>query len=65
MQNKQDKMIMTWDWKDQPDLKQLEAIGVYVYDDPACEGSDCMGYIFSTKKMTKEEVKKYSDEQNG
>jgi len=52
---------ISWDWKESPseqDLKRIaEFFGGYVYSDPALEGSDCYGYIFSKTPLTPEQLK--------
>jgi hypothetical protein len=52
---------ISWDWKDSPDFddlnKALWPFGVYVYPDPACEGQDSMGFIFSDKPLSTAEIR--------
>lgn len=52
--------FINFDWKSQPSPKEWQAalapFGVFVYQDPDCEGSDSYGYIFSNKKLTREEI---------
>jgi hypothetical protein len=62
-------VAISWDWKEQAELRHLEKVakllGGYVYEDPALEGSDSYGFIFSKEPLTKEELKKVSDKENG
>jgi len=57
---------LSWDWKGQPELDELqealEPFGVRVYADPACEGSDSFGYIFSSEELTSDELSEISEE---
>lgn len=53
-----------WDWKGQPDLEVLKhalnPLGVEVYEDPSCEGSDSIGYVFSRRSLTPEQLRRAS-----
>lgn len=63
--SKKSQVFLNWDWKESPDLDKLaklKDLGVFVYEDPALEGSDSFGFIFSNKELTKKEVKDISDE---
>ncbi len=60
--------IAIWDWKEEPyyDLKKiLRKFGVYMYDLPACEGTDAYGFLFANKKLTKKQVKEIDNEELG
>jgi len=52
---------ISWDWKEAPDFddlnKALWPFGVYVYPDPACEGQDSTGFIFSDKPLSNAEIR--------
>lgn len=51
-----------WDWKSCPEEDELrealEPLGVFVTEHPAFDGTDMFGYIFSKKKLSKEELEK-------
>jgi hypothetical protein len=53
---------VSWDWKEQPDVDMLSLVlnplGVYVYDDPIMVGSDQIGFIFSKKPLSSENLAK-------
>ncbi len=56
----------TWGYKDGEDAhrsvkKALQEIGVYVYDSPACEGSDAFGLIFSNGPLSDKEIEDIDD----
>jgi len=58
------------DWKDGDGLqegfiKAIKLLGGFVYEDPMTEGSDTFGYIMSPTKMSKKELKAYSDKMWG
>jgi len=59
-------VLISWDWKEQPELRHFQKVaeffGGYVYEDPALEGADALGYIFSKTPLTTEELKKLRDE---
>lgn len=64
----QDKICIQWDWKESPDLeklKKMEELGVFVYEDPTMDGSDSYSFIFSTKKLTPDEIKEFGKKVNG
>lgn len=48
--------VVSFDWKVTPgsdDLtKALAPFGVFVYDDPSCEGTDSYGFVFSDRPLT-------------
>ncbi len=55
-------LILMHDWKghlDLEQLKELEKLGIYVYEDPLCYGTDTYGFIFSKTPLTDEDLKKY------
>lgn len=51
---------ISWDWKKGPEAKDLrralKQFGVFVYDDPDCDGTDGVGVIFSNKEMSKAQI---------
>ncbi len=53
---------LVYDWKERPETEELKRelrkFGVFVYDSPGCEGTDSYGFVFSNKKLTKEELRK-------
>ncbi len=55
-----------WDWKACPDVEQLEKalgpFGIHVYDDPAYEGADAFGFIFSDKELDDDELMTLAEE---
>ena len=57
---------LSWDWKESVDVdelaRKLKPYGVYVYDDPRMEGSDCYGIILSPKEMTAEELANFDED---
>ena len=52
---------ISWDWKEAPDFDDLNValwpFGVYVYPDPACEGQDSTGFIFSDRPLSEMEIR--------
>lgn len=52
-----------WDWKNSPDLDELREslapFGLYVYDDPAWEGTDYTSYLISNRELTSKELQAY------
>jgi len=59
---KEQYCFISADWKDIDGLadgfiKACENFGVYVYEDPNYEGTDCYGYIITDHEMTDEEIK--------
>ena len=55
-------LCLTHDWKEHLEfeqLKELEKLGIYVYEDPVCYGTDTYGFIFSKTPLTKEDFKQY------
>lgn len=57
---------VSYDWKETPTKeslrKALEQFGVHVYDNPACEGSDSYGFVFSGAPMTKGDLEKWAED---
>lgn len=57
-------VVISWDWKEQPDLKDLkkvaELFGGHVYEDPVLEGTDSYGFVFSKTPLTRDELKQVS-----
>ena len=56
------------DYKDMVGLieeieEQLENFGLFVYDDPAMEGSDMYGLIISNQKLSEKKLQDLSDKQ--
>lgn len=58
---------VSWDWKESADLNDLEKVakflGGHVYEDPATEGSDSYGFIFSKEPLTAEELRTTSEDE--
>lgn len=52
---------ISFSWKKQISFlelsKNLKDFGIHVYEDPAYEGNDSFGLIFTNEPMTKEELK--------
>jgi hypothetical protein len=52
---------ISWDWKSSPDFDELNQalwpFGIYVYPDPAFEGQDSYGYIFSDRPLSEKELR--------
>jgi len=51
------------DWKDMNGLiegftEALENFGLFIYDDPECEGSDMYGFVVSNEQLTDKQVAK-------
>lgn len=55
-----------WDWKGRPELADLHQalapLGVHVYSDPSCEGSDSYGYIFSSEPLNRAQLRAIATE---
>ena len=64
--NKKDSVSISWDWKEEADFieleKKLKEIGIFVYEDPRLEGADQIGYIFSKRELSKDELENYTDD---
>lgn len=57
------QMFVAADWKDIDGLidefkKALKNFGLFMYDDPDFEGTDCYGFIISNEKLIDEQIKK-------
>lgn len=61
-----DPTFISWDWKSGPSHDELKRalgpLGVRVYKNPSCEGSDGFGYIFADRDLTRQEVRALADE---
>lgn len=57
-----------WDWKSNPSLEELsealEPFGIFVYENPQCEGTDAFGYIFSDVELDDDELETAAEEQD-
>lgn len=53
------------DWKEFSDeafkdfQRKLKKLGIYMYEDPTCEGSDTYGIILAYNGITKQQLKDY------
>lgn len=51
---------MGWDWKSRPSSEELvetlKPFGLFVYEDPSCEGTDGYGYFVSSEKLSPEDL---------
>jgi hypothetical protein len=60
---------LSWDWKGSPELEDLQdalaPFGVRVYEDPALDGTDSFGYVFSSEPLSRDRLKEISTEDDG
>lgn len=60
--------IISWDWKSSPTKEQFESmfkelgVEVFIYEDPGCEGTDQVGFVFSTEPLSSNNLDEIANE---